>query len=362
MSTTLRAAVSGLRHGKDHCDAYRDVPGCELVGVFDPDPQRVADRLAENPTATGYTSFEAMLAEARPDIVSIASPEFAHADQTIGALDAGCHVLLEKAMARTLPELEAIVAAVERTGRHLYVGHEARLTPAFLDARRLLTTGQLGTIYQAHSCYIHNCEDLHTAGQYRGDPKLGLDPLLGGGCHPIDLLRSLLGEVDEVTAHQTHLNSEVIPYPDASTVLLRFATGATATVVVSIATRRPYLLELTLNGTAGWFEGDNSGQPSRVALAGPGHHAEALTEIPTHDASHDCVSQVRNLVSAIRHNTPLIVDAWDGANSTAICLAAIESAQTRRPVKPHYFERPDNRVPPADPLAAMDWREDPLPS
>ena len=371
MCGALRVAVSGLRHGKDHCDAYRGNAECELVGLFDPDPDRAAARGAENPGAVTYDSFEAMLAGAKPDIVSIASPEFAHAEQAIAALEAGCHVLLEKAMARTLDELERILAAVERTGRLLYVGQEARLTPAFLDARRLVTSGRLGTVYQAHACYIHNCEYLHTDGQYRGDRALGLDPLLGGGCHPIDLLRSLLGEVAEVMAWQTHTSTEVCPFPDASTVLLRFADGAVATVVVSIATRRPYLLELKLNGTGGWFEGDNSGDDWRVGLAGAMAHAEELTTVATRDASHDCDSQVRNLVWAIRatadkarkQSAPpegLMVDAWEGANSTAVCLAAIESARLGQPVQPRIFDRPRGMAAAVDPLDAMGWREDPL--
>lgn len=352
MSDPIRCAVSGLRHGKTHCDAYRENPDCTLVAVFDPDPEKAAARLTENPGARAFDNFEGMLDEAKPDLISIASPEFVHANQTIKALEAGCHVLLEKAMARTLDEINAILNAVERTKRLLYVGQEVRLTPAFLDARRLLLEGRLGKVYQAYSCYIHNCEYLHKS-QWRGDPELGADPLLGGGCHPIDLLRSLLGKVEEVFTYQTHENREVSPFPDTSSVLLRFESGAMATVEVSIATRRPYQLALRLNGTKGFFDGDNSGADYHVAFAPPLEYAEELVPVKAGEGSHDIAAQITNLVDAIRNGAPLMVDAWEGANSTAVCLAAIESGRINKPVKPHIFERPDDFAAPAEPLDVM---------
>ena len=350
MTDTLRAAVSGLRHGKAHCDAYRANPDCELVGLFDPNTDRVAERQAENPGTVAYERFAEMLAGARPDIVSVSSPEFAHAEQAVAALEAGCHVLLEKAMACSHAELEAILDAVQRTGRLLYVGQEVRLTPAFLAARRLLREGTLGTVYQAWSCYVHNCEHLHRDGQWRGDPQRGVDPMLGGGCHPVDLLRCLLGEVREVFACQTHENRQVCAFPDATTAILRFQSGAVGVVEVTIATRRPYLLGLRLNGTAGYYRGDNSGADYVTAFAEPLSHAKELTPHPTASASHDIARQVANLVDAIRGRAGLIVDAWEGANSTSVCLAAIESAQTGKPVTPRFYRRPPSMPEPIDPL------------
>jgi predicted dehydrogenase len=339
-SSPLRAAVSGLRHGKEHCDAYREHPECELVGLFDPDDERAATRREENPGAVAYPSFDEMLDAARPDVVSIASPEFAHAGQTVKALEAGCHVLLEKAMACTHADIEAILDAVVRTGKLLYVGHEVRLTPAFADARRMLRSGELGEVYQAWSCYVHNCEYLCVDGQWRGDIKLGNDPMLGGGCHPVDLLRWLLGEVNEVFAYQTHKNRDAYPFPDATTVVLRFESGSMATVDVTAATRRPYHLGLKLNGTRGYFEGDNSGADYVTAFAGPLEDVNELTPTPTTLSSHDIAGQVDNLVDTIRGRAQLFVDAWEGANSASVCIAAIESAQTGAPVTPRFYRRP----------------------
>lgn len=353
----LRAAVSGLRHGKQHCRAYRERPDCELVAVFDPDPKRAGECIAENSGAVAYSSFGEMLEKAKPDIVSIASPEFAHVDQAVAALKAGCHVLLEKAMADTIEGIERILEGVESTGRLLYVGQEVRLTPAFLDARRLLMDGRLGRVYQAESCYIHNCEYLCVDSQWRGNSARANHSVIGGGCHSIDLLRSLLGEVEEVFALDTHFNREITPYPDCTSVMLRFDNGAVATVVVSVATRRPYRLKLVLNGTKGFFEGDNSGGPSKVCFAPPLRHADEFQEIPTYPSSHDIANQVKNLVEAIRSGKPLVVDAWEAANSTSPCIAAVESARTGRPVKPKRFIRPVTFPQPLEALDFMDWRK-----
>ncbi len=356
MSDRLKAAVSGLRHGKSHCNAYREHPDCDLVALFDPNPERAQERLQENPGAKVYASFEEMLERAKPDLVSVSSPEFAHAEQTVKAMEAGCHVLVEKAMSDSLEGLEQMLEATERTGKLLYVGQEVRLTPAFLDAKRLIAEAQLGTVYQAESNYIHNCEHLCSNGQWRGNPDLAHHAMISGGCHPVDLLRSLLGEVSEVFAWHTHLNKETVPYPDCITATLKFDEGTVATVVVSISTRRSYELKLNLNGTEGYFAGSNSGSSSKVWLAPPLEHAEEAVEVPSFQSNHDCASQVKNLVNGILNNTPLMVDAWEGANSASICFAAVESAKKGSPVKPKRFKRPSSVQPPADVLEVMAWR------
>ncbi len=353
----LRAAVSGLRFGRAHCDAYRNHPECDLVGLYDPNEERLNERAAEYPCATTYESFDRMLEEARPDLVSIAAPDFFHAEQSILALESGANVIVEKAMTNSLENIDAMLAAVERTGRSLYVGQETRLVPAFLDARRLLRAGILGTVYQAESCYIHNCEQLCTGDQWRGNRDFAVHGVLGGGCHPIDLLRSLLGEVAEVFAWETHENPDPTPLPDCITVMLRFDSGCVATVVVSIATRRLYLLKLIMNGTSGYYEGDNAGATWRVATAPPGGHGAKLSEITTRSSSHDVDAEVANLVDAALRGAPLVVDAWEGANTTSVCLAAIESARRGIPIVPRRYIRPATVAPPADPLERMEWRK-----
>ena len=121
-------------------------------------------------------------------------------------------------------------------------------------------------------------------------------------------------------------------------------------VEVTIATRRPYHLGLRLNGTKGYFEGDNAAADYATAFAAPLSHAQTLQRHPARLGSHDIARQVENLVSAIRHQTPLVVDAWEGANSTSVCLAAIESALQRRPIRPRFYTRPSSLPNPAEPL------------
>jgi predicted dehydrogenase len=142
-----RVGVVGYGHlGAHHARALQRIEGATLVGVFDPSPQARA-RAAAELSVPVFDRLEALLGSA--DAAAIAAPTAAHADLAERALACGAHVLVEKPIAASVAEGEAMIRAARRAGRALLVGHVERYNPAvraslphlksprFIEAHRL---------------------------------------------------------------------------------------------------------------------------------------------------------------------------------------------------------------------------------
>lgn len=132
----VRCGVWGVGvWGEKHARVYGAIPEAELVGVYDRSPEK-ARAVAEQFGGRAFDSPDALLREC--EAVSVATPTVAHREATEQALAAGCHVLVEKPMAVTVAECDAMVAAAQRAGRVLQVGQVERFNPALLAARPFL--------------------------------------------------------------------------------------------------------------------------------------------------------------------------------------------------------------------------------
>ena len=129
----VRTGVWGVGvWGEKHARVYGSIPESQFVGVYD----RSRDRAAQVVAQFGGRAFdtpEALLAEC--EAVSVATPTVSHLEAAEKALAAGCHVLVEKPMAVTVAEADAMIAAATRAGRTLQVGQVERFNPALLAAR-----------------------------------------------------------------------------------------------------------------------------------------------------------------------------------------------------------------------------------
>jgi predicted dehydrogenase len=129
----LRCGVWGVGvWGEKHARVYAAIPEAELVGVFDHSRERAA-AVAAQFGGRAFQSPAALLAEC--EAVSVATPTVAHLEAAAQALAAGCHVLVEKPMAVTVAEADAMIQAAERAGRVLQVGQVERFNPALLAAQ-----------------------------------------------------------------------------------------------------------------------------------------------------------------------------------------------------------------------------------
>ena len=133
----MRVAVIGVGHlGKHHARILASLPGVELAAVVDTNRPR-AEEIAAAHTTTAVTDYRSMLG--RVDAVTLAVPTERHLEIALPWLDARVPVLVEKPMARSVAEADAMIAAAARAGVVLAVGHTERFNPAVEAARPLLT-------------------------------------------------------------------------------------------------------------------------------------------------------------------------------------------------------------------------------
>ncbi len=138
--------VGGGQIATVHIPYARSYPGAEVVGIADTDLGRAAETAARFGIGETCRTLTELIARHRPDVVHIVTPPQTHAMLAIEALDAGCHVFVEKPMAVNVEEAEAMEAAARRSGRKLCVDHNHLFDPALVEARSMLGRGAIGEL------------------------------------------------------------------------------------------------------------------------------------------------------------------------------------------------------------------------
>lgn len=219
----LRAAIIGAGGvaRTQHAPALARLDGVKIAAVCDIDEARAKD-LAAQYGASAYTDYERMLADVRPDIVHVCTPEANHYEPVIASLEAGAHVFCEKVMAESVEKARAMVAKALELGRLLGVNYNYRFMPAFRKLKEMIEAGELGRIalinVYAHSYCMH---------------------------HAIDLVRFLAGEVVEAAAMHTRWDrpegalprsvGDLVYCPTRNEgIVLRLDNGAVATLSGSL--------------------------------------------------------------------------------------------------------------------------------
>ena len=141
MTKRLKAAVIGVGSmGLNHARVYAELDNVQLVAVADLNPASV-NRIAGIYGKPAYTDFVQMIETERPDLVTIAVPTRAHREVAEAAAQHGVHLFVEKPLAGTPEEAQAIIDAARSAGVKLGVGHIERFNPAILRLKAELEQG-----------------------------------------------------------------------------------------------------------------------------------------------------------------------------------------------------------------------------
>lgn len=262
--------------GKTHALAWRNVKAV-LGGDITP----CLEVLCETPMAKAAVlgaqfgfqrstdDWRVLVADPAVDVVSITTPNGLHHEIALAAMAAGKHLWCEKPMALTLAQAEEMAAAAEASGVVTMVGYNYLSNPAFAHAQRLIAAGAIGRLVQFRGWVDED---------YQADPELpwswrakfseaGLGALGDIGTHLVSLAQGLMGPVasliaDMQTIHATRpladgVGQGVVENEDAAAVLLRFASGAQGSMVISRAAwGRKSRLGFEVHGTEGMITFD----------------------------------------------------------------------------------------------------------
>ena len=202
----IRLAVIGTRNiGKGHIQRCAQAPGISCVAIAEPQEDRRRAIAEEFGIPKAYADADACFADPEIDAVVLALPNHLHAPMSIAAMRAGKHVLVEKPMAATVAEAEAMKAVAEETGQVLMVGMNQRFSPSAAGLRRLYAGGELGAVQHVHAWWLQAepGKGLWQRGDwFLSNAHSGGGPLIDLGVHKLDLALFILGypEVTHVTA------------------------------------------------------------------------------------------------------------------------------------------------------------------
>jgi len=340
MSTKVRFGIVGTGMiGKYHAQAVREAAGAELVAVCRGNPGQT-EAAAKEYGVPCEPSYDALLARRDVDAVCIATPSGLHAAQVVAAARAGKHVLVEKPMALTLADADAMIEACRAAGVRLGVALQRRTDPTFLAVRAALDGGELGRLVLGTTTipYVRP-QSYYDSAAWRGTwAQDGGGALMNQGIHLADLLVWFMGDVKEVDARAATLAHD-IEVEDCVAARLTFAGGALGSLVATTAAAPGFPHRVEIYGTRGGLqiEGEDvvrwDGESApRVLPRGPSPAAAGAGAAPTGIKHEGHVRLVADLVAAVRDRRAPIVPGEEGRKSLALVLAVYQSAREGRPI------------------------------
>ncbi len=217
----------------------------ELASVLGRDPEKT-DRFGQEHGAKPFTDLGHFL-RSDLEVIWVTSPTWLHQDHAVAALQAGAHVLCEKPLALSSAAAWEMVEVAERHGRVLATGFQGRYVPAHRLMRDLIKEGAVGDVTIARTYYgVHRSGPPPVWRQKKRTARWGC--LADIGTHHLDVLRMLLGEVDEtygMTGHQLGFETE-----DVAAASLRFESGALATLAATVNVWKQHT-RIEIHGTLG---------------------------------------------------------------------------------------------------------------
>ena len=257
----LGVAVVGLGVGEQHALAFEADPRTKLRWLIDMD-ESVADavqgRIGDGETAT---DLQAALDDPAVDIVSIATFDHMHADEVVKCLNAGKHVFVEKPLARTATELDAIIKAWNAANRpHIVSNLVLRDAELYRWLAYEVQSGNMGRIYAIDGDYLYGRMHKITEGWRKDVPDYSA--MEGGGIHLIDLMLMLAGERptdvhcigNRIATEGTEFN-----YDDYMAATYRFPSGMIGRITANFGCVHRHHHVLRVFGTEATFIYDDAG-------------------------------------------------------------------------------------------------------
>ncbi|CEJ15027.1 Putative 4,5-dihydroxyphthalate dehydrogenase [bacterium YEK0313] len=312
---SLRVGVIGCGvMGKNHARVFAELPGITLVGVADPDAEQVkfvTSRLG----CGGYSSLSALL-DAGIDALTIAAPTQLHTPIALEAIARGVHVLVEKPIAQSVEEGSRIIAAAEKAGVTLMVGHVERFNPAVQSIKEALAGEDILSI------------QITRVGPF--PPRMSdIGVVIDLAVHDIDLIRWFTGS--EISDIQPQTNSIHAAREDIALLQFRTASGVLAHIntnwltpfkarTVHVATRNKYITgDLITRQVTECFDYKPDGSYSMRHLSVA--YAEPLR------------AELLAFVEAVKSRTAPVVGGADGLASLDIAMRCLGDRPAPQPKK-----------------------------
>ena len=308
--------------------AMRSLPDAKLTAVVTSSEEKagVADDLAgtgHDPEVYGYEDFGRLLADDVVDALYVATPVFRHREFTEPALDAGIHVLLEKPMATSVADSEAMIAAAQRSGATLMVAYRMHQDAFMVELVDRVRRGFIGETRTFTSTFTHDIEEAN----HRGHSGFWGGPVPDFGAYPLNLVRHLFGaEPTHVHATGAVSGERGFNFHDLVGVTLRFPGNRVAQYTLSY--NAADLDTFQLVGAKGTITSDScygyAPEPPRNVTV----TTESGTKTRTAESMDQFAGEIRYFVDCLRSGTRPEPDGEEGLADVRVFAAVEESLRT----------------------------------
>lgn len=324
------------RIAKNHLESIKAISGAKLVAVADNNEQALA-KTVDQYSCLGYRDYHEMLANPEIDIITICTPSGVHAKMAIDAMKTGKHVLVEKPMAMSLAEADAMIATAKAMGVKLGVVHQNRFNSAVVKLHKALEQGKFSKLTHASAVVRWNRNDeYYSQAPWRGTWAQDGGCFMNQSIHNIDLLQWIMGPVESVFAY-TATNLRKIEGEDVGAAVLKFKNGALG-IIEATTTIYPKNLEETLNifGSTGTvclggmavnkIESWRFADDNEEAML-----AEQFTEPPNvYGFGHADI--IKDFMEAIAEDREAAVSGQEGRKALEIILAVYHSVKYKKEI------------------------------
>jgi UDP-N-acetylglucosamine 3-dehydrogenase len=313
--------------GRSEARVLAGIPRARLVAVCDV-ASAAATEFGAEMGVPAYTDYRTVLERPEVGAVMVATPNGLHTQIVLDAAAAGKHIFCEKPFAFTVAECDAMIAAAERHGVRLMVGHVLRLLPLFQRVIDIFDGGTLGRPVAAQITRIGWLGD--PTARYRLRKELTGGLLYDISVHEIDLLHRLCGPTQAVYAVMGNFVQQQIDYEDVAQIQFRFRSGAAGHLFASLAS--PVSTSNgTLVGERGTLRYDHSAGQITYRVAGEGEQPVTET-VKRSDGENGYLRELGSFTDWVLDGKQPLLTAREGRAAIQVAEAAYRSAATGQAV------------------------------
>lgn len=314
--------------------------GAQLVSVCSRNREKATEFGSIYGVSQVFTDWEDLIAASNIDAVCVASPTGDHARMTVGAAEQGLHVLTEKPIANTVAEADRMIKACDKAKVTLGCIYMYRFMDTAIRMKEAVSNGLIGRPLMAECTgFSYRDQPYYDSGEWRGKWKTeGGGSLVTQTSHTLDLMIWMLGDVEAVAGFYSTSPLHRIEVEDQTLGVLRFASGALATLASTTAAVNPRPRGLTIRGTRGTVGLVDDDLAQWDVPGGPSPEIEELMSAASVDRGDTLTMsgyadptlhsrQMEDFVVAVAEGRPPLVDGREGRRTTAVMEALYESSR-----------------------------------
>lgn len=319
---TLNVGVIGLGAiGQKHCQVLSEIRQANIVAVADIN-EEVLEQTAKTYKAEAYKDYKKLIQHPGLDAVVVATPDDLHREPCVLAAEAGKHILVEKPIATSEEDAQAIIDAAEKANVKLMVGFTLRFVPHYLKTKAAVEEGKLG---QMISIFARRLNVITQAERING--RCGVLHFLG--IHDFDVMRWIVGS-EPVSIYTEDSTSVERKYPqeDETFSIIKFANGVVGCAHIgwNLPANHPggRDFKLDISGSQGSLNMDLASQGLKIYTT-EGH------KFPS--TAPGLIEEDRAFVNCVLDDAPVPVTGKDGLVALKMVMAALESIEKKSVVK-----------------------------